>query len=73
VNYFIVGSSAKLREGNIAKTDMTAKGFDSDNVFLLADIKGDEMTFETTTRTGKVIDSGAVRRAEKKAIAVSGR
>src|SRR6185295_12814762 len=36
IQYFIVGSSAKLRNGNISqKSPMTAKGFDTDNVFLV--------------------------------------
>ena len=69
VQYFIVGSSAKLREGNIAKTELTAKGFDQDNVFLVAEIVGDQMRFQTITRTGQVIDSGSFRRAEKSRVA----
>ena len=64
VYYFIVGSSAKLRKGNIAKTKMTAKGFDTDNVFLLAEIAGDAMTFRVISRAGEVIDSGRILRAE---------
>jgi DNA repair exonuclease SbcCD nuclease subunit len=69
INYFIVGSSAKLREENIGKTQLTAKGFDQDNVFLLAEITGDQMFFQTITRTGKTIDFGDVRRAERKTTA----
>jgi len=65
INYFILGSSAKLREGNIAKSDLTSKGFDADNVFMLADIVGDNMTFRVITRKGTVVDSGTVRRAER--------
>jgi DNA repair exonuclease SbcCD nuclease subunit len=65
VQYFTVGSSAKLREGNIGTTELTAKGFDSDNVFMLAQIAGDEMSFQVISRTGKTIDSGTFRRAER--------
>jgi 3',5'-cyclic AMP phosphodiesterase CpdA len=65
INYFIVGSSAKLREGNVGKTDLTAKAFDSDNVFMLAEISGDTMNFQVISRTGETIDSGTVQRAEK--------
>ena len=65
INYFIIGSSAKLREGNIAKTELTVKGFDADNVFMLADIAGDNMSFRVITRKGTVVDSGTIRRAEK--------
>ena len=73
INYFIVGSSAKLREGNIGKTDLTEKGFDGDNVYMLAEIAGDEMFFQVNSRNGKVIDSGTIRRAERKAAVSSGR
>jgi 3',5'-cyclic AMP phosphodiesterase CpdA len=73
INYFIVGSSAKLREENIGKTQLTAKGFDQDNVFLLAEITGDQMFFQVITRTGKTIDFGDVRRAERKATVSSAR
>jgi 3',5'-cyclic AMP phosphodiesterase CpdA len=65
IHYFIIGSSAKLREGNIGKTELTAKGFDADNVFMLAQIAGDNMTFRVITRKGAVVDSGTVRRAER--------
>jgi 3',5'-cyclic AMP phosphodiesterase CpdA len=65
IHYFIVGSSGKLREGNIGKTELTAKGFDQDNVFMLAEVEGDEMSFQVVSRLGKVVDSGTIRRAEK--------
>lgn len=65
VYYFIVGSSAKLRKGNIAQTALTAKGYDRDNVYLLAEIRGDEMTFNVVTRKHQIVDSGTVSRAEK--------
>ena len=65
IHYFIIGSSAKLREGNIGKTELTGKGFDADNVFVLAEIAGDNMTFRVITRKGAVVDSGTIRRAER--------
>ena len=40
IQYFILGNSAKLRKGGIGKSDMTAKGFDTDNAFMIAEIKG---------------------------------
>jgi predicted phosphodiesterase len=65
IHYFIVGSSGKLREGNITKTSLTEKGFDRDNTFMLAEIQGDEMSFQVFSRTGATVDSGTIRRAEK--------
>jgi 3',5'-cyclic AMP phosphodiesterase CpdA len=62
VYYFTAGGSAKLRVGNIAKTAMTARGFDSDNTYMLVEIAGDQMHFQTLTRSGKRIDSGTITR-----------
>lgn len=65
IHYFIVGSSGQLREGNIAKTDLTEKGFDQDNTFMIAEVKGDTMSFQVVSRTGQTVDSGSIKRAEK--------
>jgi 3',5'-cyclic AMP phosphodiesterase CpdA len=60
IQYFTSGAAAKLREGDIRRTNMTAVGFDADTSFMLVEIAGDVMTFQTLTRTGKRIDSGTV-------------
>jgi 3',5'-cyclic AMP phosphodiesterase CpdA len=60
IQYFTTGAAAKLREGDIRKTNLTASGFDTDLSFMLVEISGDVMTFQTITRTGKRIDSGTV-------------
>jgi len=62
-----MGSSAKLRKGGIdPSSGLTAKGFDTDNAFMIAEIKGDEMSFQTISRTGTSIDSGSFKRVERK-------
>jgi len=67
VQYFILGSSAKLRKGGIiADSKLTAKGFDTDNVFMIAEIAGDEMRFQTISRIGATVDSGSFKRVERK-------
>ena len=71
IHYFIVGSSGQLRKGNIGKTDLTEKGFDQDNTFMLAEIEGDNMAFQVISRTGKTVDVGVVKRAEKARTAAS--
>ena len=65
IAYFITGSSAKLREGNIAPTELTAKGFDSGYTFMIVEIVGDDMYYQAITDTGKTIDSGTVHRVGK--------
>jgi predicted phosphodiesterase len=65
VEYFILGSSAKLRKGNIdPKSGLTAKGFDTDNAFMMAEVSGDGMNYQAISRTGKVIDTGSFIRTE---------
>jgi predicted phosphodiesterase len=64
ITYFVTGSAAKLRRGNIGRTDMTAKGFDQGYAFVIVEIAGDEMHFQTIEAGGKTIDSGAIKRRE---------
>jgi 3',5'-cyclic AMP phosphodiesterase CpdA len=67
IQYFILGNSAKLRaEGITPNSPLTAKGFDTDNAFMIAEISGDEMTFKTISRNGNVVDSGSFKRVERK-------
>jgi 3',5'-cyclic AMP phosphodiesterase CpdA len=62
IHHFIQGGSAKLRKGNIRRSDQTAVGFDTDNTFTLCEIDGDRLFFQTITRTGKTIDKGVIDR-----------
>ena len=64
ITYFVNGSAAKLRKGNIGKTDMTAKGFDTGYAFMIVEVAGDEMYFQTIEAGGKTIDSGVIKRRE---------
>ncbi len=61
--HFVVGSGGQLAFGDIHKgSPLTAKGFDTDNVFLAVEISGDTLTFNAISREGKVVDSGIVER-----------
>ena len=64
ITYFVNGSAAKLRKGNIGKTDLTAKGFDTGYAFMIVEITGDELHFQTIEADGKTIDSGVIKRRE---------
>ena len=65
IAYFTEGGSAKLRKGNITRTELTERGFDTDRSFMVVEIAGDELLFQTISRTGELVDSGTVRRTEK--------
>jgi predicted phosphodiesterase len=65
IAYFIAGSSAKLREGNIAPSDLEAKGFDQGYTFMLVELAGDDLYYQTLSEKGVTIDSGSVHRVGK--------
>jgi hypothetical protein len=48
--YFSEGASGSLRQGNLRKTDLTAAGYDQDRSFMLVEIAGDELRFQTISR-----------------------
>jgi predicted MPP superfamily phosphohydrolase len=65
ITYFIEGATGELRKGNLKKTELTASGYDQDRSFILIEISGDELNFQTISRTGKTVDSGVVVRIAK--------
>jgi hypothetical protein len=57
--YFVVGSSGKVAQGGLRKgSDLTDRGFDSDQAFLAVEIDGGVMSFEAISRAGQTVDSG---------------
>lgn len=71
ITYFLAGSGGQLRRGDIRPSDQTAASFDQDQAFMVAEVVGDEMLFQTVSRTGRIVDSGAVRRRSPEPAAVS--
>jgi predicted phosphodiesterase len=64
--YFVVGSGGQLRAGNIdASTGLTARGFDTDLAFMVAEIDGDNMNFSVISRRGATVDSGVIQRRQE--------
>ena len=61
IHYFTAGGSAKLRAGDIAVGAMTAKGFDTDQSFMMVEIDGEDLHYQTISRRGRLIDSGTIR------------
>ena len=60
--YWVSGAGGSLRKGDIRRTDLTAKGFDTDYHFMIAEISGDDLHFQAVSRTGTTIDSGVLHR-----------
>jgi hypothetical protein len=63
IAYFVVGSGGQLAKGNIEPgSGITAKAFDTDQAFMVAEIIGDDMYFNAISRAGQTVDSGVVTR-----------
>ena len=62
ITYFIEGSSGQLRRGDVNPSAMTAAYFDQDRTFMLVEIAGDEMFFQTRSRAGATVDQGVIAR-----------
>ena len=60
IYYFVLGNAGELRPHDLRQSPDTAKGFDSDRAFMLVEITGDQLYFQTISRTGATIDSGAL-------------
>jgi predicted MPP superfamily phosphohydrolase len=65
IYYFTEGASGSLRAGNLKKTELTAVGYDQDRSFMLVEISGEELYFQTILRTGVTVDSGTIQRTAK--------
>jgi predicted MPP superfamily phosphohydrolase len=62
IQYFVVGGSAKLRNGDLKSDGLAAKGFDTGYSFMAAEIAGDDFHFQTISDQGQTVDSGVVHR-----------
>ncbi len=62
IYYFTAGGSAKLRSGDIRTGALTAKGFDTEQSFMMVELDGDVMRFQTISKSGKRVDSGEITR-----------
>src|SRR5262245_11856684 len=65
VAYFIIGSSSKIRKGDLQKSALTAYGNDSDYAFMLAEIVGDELYYQAINDKGVTLDAGSIKRVGK--------
>jgi predicted MPP superfamily phosphohydrolase len=74
IYYFTSGGAAKLREGDVGATELTAKKFDTGYHFMLIELVKDTLNFQVITEQSKTVDSGALPRfsdQEKKKLATS--
>ena len=56
---FDLANFHKLK-GDLAKSALTAAGFDSDQSFMLVEVAGKELSFQAISRTGQTVDKGTI-------------
>ena len=65
ITYFVSGAAGKIRKGDLKdRSNITAKGFDSDLSFMLVEFTGDEMHFQAISKAGQTVDSGVIKRRD---------
>ena len=66
IYYFVSGAGGQLRSGDVKGTSaLTEKAYDQDMHFMLFEVAGDQMYFQTISRTGETVDSGVIMRRKK--------
>jgi hypothetical protein len=61
IYFFLEGDSGQLRYHNIRHScDLDVINLDTDRTFMLVEIDGDTLYFQTIARSGAVVDSGAL-------------
>jgi predicted MPP superfamily phosphohydrolase len=64
IYYFILGNSGKLVRNDFRQSEQMAKSFDRDRTFMLVEIAGDNLYFQTIARSGETVDSGEIKRQQ---------
>jgi hypothetical protein len=62
IYFFVLGNSGKLMTHDFGATKDRVKGFDTDQSFMLVEIAGDKLYFQTVSRSGETIDFGELPR-----------
>lgn len=67
IYYFIQGDSGKLERHDFHRSGQMQTSFDRDRTFMLVEIDGDNMYFQTVSRSGETVDAGVLTRQTRRA------
>jgi 3',5'-cyclic AMP phosphodiesterase CpdA len=62
ITYFVEGSSGQLRQGGVTPTEISASAYADDQTFMLVEVAGDRLSFQTFSRGGQLVDHGELPR-----------
>ena len=63
--YFVAGASGSVRNGETNQSHLVARGYDQDLSFMLVEISGDTLYFQTLNRIGETVDSGHITKKRR--------
>lgn len=62
IQYFVTGAGGKNRAGDVdLSSPIREVSYDQDNHFMSIEVNSAQMTFQTVTETGRIIDSGLIK------------
>jgi predicted MPP superfamily phosphohydrolase len=67
IYYFLLGSSGQLRAHNLRRSSEMVAGDDTHRTFMVVEITGDKLYFQTIANDGSTIDSGVLQHQPKPA------
>ena len=62
LSHFVMGASAKLRDGDLDPSEDLDRGFDDEHSLMLVEVDRDEMYFQAIGLSGRVRDCGVLSR-----------
>jgi len=62
IYYFIQGDSGKLVHDDFRESSEMDTSFDRDRTFMLVEIDGSNLYFQTVSRSGETVDAGKLTR-----------
>jgi calcineurin-like phosphoesterase family protein len=62
--HFTSGAAGSVRVGDLRPSPFMAKGYDRDLSFMLAEISGDTLYFQSINREGETVDSGRITKSK---------
>jgi predicted MPP superfamily phosphohydrolase len=62
IYYFIQGDSGKLEHHDFHRSEQMQTSYDRDRTFMLVEIDGDNLYFQTVARSGETVDAGVLTR-----------
>jgi hypothetical protein len=64
IYYFIQGDSGKLERHDFRRSPSMQASFDRDRTFMLVEIQGEEVYFQTVSRVGETVDFGVLTKPQ---------